>query len=158
MTSSVCQLRPESRGEVTITSADPRTHPKIVANYLSTEYDRRVLIEGLRLSRKISQAPAFARYVSDEVEPGLDKVSDEDLMDHLRAKGGTIFHPTSTCRMGHDDRAVVDDQLRVHGVEGLRIADCSIMPRVVSGNTSAPAIMIGEKCADMMLAAAAPRH
>ncbi|MEC8116327.1 MAG: choline dehydrogenase [Pseudomonadota bacterium] len=158
VTSSVCQLRPESRGEVTITSADPRTHPKIVANYLSTEYDRRVLIEGLRLSRKISQAPAFARYVSDEVEPGLDKVSDEDLMDHLRAKGGTIFHPTSTCRMGHDDRAVVDDQLRVHGVEGLRIADCSIMPRVVSGNTSAPAIMIGEKCADMMLAAAAPRH
>ena len=88
----------------------------------------------------------------------MDKVSDEDLMDHLRAKGGTIFHPTSTCRMGHDDRAVVDDQLRVHGVEGLRIADCSIMPRVVSGNTSAPAIMIGEKCADMMLAAAAPSH
>ena len=158
VTSSVCQLRPESRGEVTITSADPRTHPKILANYLSTEYDRRVLIEGLRLSRKISQAPAFARYVSDEVEPGLDKVSDEDLMDHLRAKGGTIFHPTSTCRMGHDDRAVVDDQLRVHGVEGLRIADCSIMPRVVSGNTSAPAIMIGEKCADMMLAATAPSH
>jgi choline dehydrogenase len=134
-----------------ITSIDPRHHPKIIANYLATDYDRRVLIEGLKLSRKISQAPAFAKYVADEVEPGLDRVSDDELLVHLRAKGGTIFHPTSTCRMGQDDRAVVDERLRVRGVSGLRVADCSIMPQVVSGNTSAPAIMIGEKCADMML-------
>ena len=152
VTSSVCQLRPESRGELAITSTDPRQHPKIIANYLATDYDQRVLIEGLKLSRKISQSPAFAKYVADEVEPGLDRVSDDELLVHLRAKGGTIFHPTSTCRMGQDERAVVDERLRVRGVAGLRVADCSIMPQVVSGNTSAPAIMIGEKCADMMLA------
>jgi choline dehydrogenase len=151
VTASVCQLRPESRGEIMIRSADPREHPRIVANYLSTDYDRRVLVEGLKLARKISQAPSFARYVEAEVEPGLDRVDDAALMAHIRERGTTIFHPTSTCRMGSDDRAVVDARLRVRGLGGLRIADCSIMPTVVSGNTSAPAIMIGEKCAAMML-------
>jgi len=152
VTSSVCQLRPESRGEITIQSTDPRAHPRIVANYLSTEYDKRVLIEGLRLARRISQAPAFAKYVESEIEPGLERVDDEGLMEHIRERGTTIFHPTSTCRMGQDERAVVDERLRVRGVGGLRVADCSIMPTVVSGNTNAPAVMIGEKCADMMLA------
>ena len=151
VTASVCQLRPESRGEIMIRSTDPRQHPRIFANYLATEFDRRVLIEGLKLARKISQAPSFAKYVEGEVEPGLDNTDDEALMAHIRARGTTIFHPTSTCRMGTDDRAVVDERLRVRGLTGLRVADCSIMPTVVSGNTHAPAVMIGEKCADMML-------
>ena len=150
VTSSVCQLRPESRGEISLRSTDPREHPKIVANYLSTEYDRRVLIEGLRLARRISKAPSFAKYVEREIEPGSDRIDDEDLLDHIRERGTTIFHPTSTCRMGQDDGAVVDERLRLRGLQGVRVADCSIMPTVVSGNTNAPAIMIGEKCADMM--------
>lgn len=151
VTASVCQLRPESRGEIMIRSADPREYPRITANYLATEYDRQVLVEGLKLARQISQAPAFAKYVSAEVEPGLERDDDEALMAHIRARGTTIYHPSSTCRMGSDPRAVVDAHLRVHGLSGLRVADCSIMPTVISGNTSAPAIMIGEKCADMML-------
>ncbi|UCH73606.1 MAG: choline dehydrogenase [Rhodospirillales bacterium] len=150
VTASVCQLRPESRGEITIRSPDPREHPRIVANYLSTEYDRRVLIEGLKLARRISGAPSFAKYVEAEIEPGSDRTDDAALLEHIRQRGTTIFHPTSTCRMGRDEGAVVDDRLRVRGLQGVRIADCSIMPTLVSGNTNAPAIMIGEKCADMM--------
>ncbi|MEM9046443.1 MAG: GMC family oxidoreductase N-terminal domain-containing protein [Pseudomonadota bacterium] len=151
VTSSVCQLRPESRGEILITSRDPHAHPRIVGNYLSTEYDKRVLIEGLRLARRISQAMPFQGHVAEEVEPGLDLIEDAALMEHVRKRATTIFHPTSTCRMGADARAVVDPRLRVRGVAGLRIADCSIMPTIPSGNTNAPAIMVGEKCADMML-------
>ncbi|MEM7426906.1 MAG: GMC family oxidoreductase N-terminal domain-containing protein [Pseudomonadota bacterium] len=151
VTISVCQLRPESRGEVMIRSADPAEHPRISPNYLSTEYDRQIMVEGLKMVRRIAQAPAFARYVAMEREPGDENASDAALLDYAREKGNTIFHPTSTCRMGNDRRAVVDDRLRVHGVEGVRVADCSIMPTVVSGNTNAPAIMIGEKCAHMML-------
>ena len=152
VTASVCVLRPESRGEITLRSADPREHPRIVANYLSADYDRRVLVEGLRLARRISEAPSFARYVEREVEPGSHRVDDEALLEHIRERATSIFHPTSTCRMGQDQGAVVDERLRVRGLQGLRIADCSIMPTLVSGNTNAPAIMIGEKCADMMLA------
>ncbi|MEM8792873.1 MAG: GMC family oxidoreductase N-terminal domain-containing protein [Pseudomonadota bacterium] len=155
VTASVCQLRPESRGEIAITSTDPRTHPRITANYLATEYDRRVLIEGLKLARRISRATPFADHVAEEVEPGPERTDDDALMAHIRARATTIFHPTSTCRMGTDPMAVTDPRLRVHGVEGLRIADCSIMPTVPSGNTNAPAIMVGEKCADMMLEDAA---
>ena len=151
VTSSVCQLRPESRGEIMIRSTDPHEHPRISANYLSTEYDKRVLIEGLKLSRRISQQPAFAQHMEAEVEPGLEREDDEALMAHIRQRGNTIYHPTSTCRMGTDERAVVDTRLRVRGIGGLRVADCSIMPTVPSGNTNAPAIMVGEKCADMML-------
>lgn len=151
VTASVCQLRPESRGEITIRSADPRQHPRIVGNYLSTEHDKRVMLEGLKLARRIGNAPAFAKYVEAEVEPGPDRADDEGLMAHIRARGTTIFHPTSTCRMGVDPRAVVDPGLKVHGVTGLRVADCSIMPTVPSGNTNAPAIMVGEKCAEMMI-------
>ena len=152
VTASVCQLRPESRGEVMVRSQDPTEHPRIEANYLSTEYDKRVLVEGLKLARTISQSPAFAQHVDEEIEPGLHRTDHDSLMEHVRERGTTIFHPTSTCRMGPDDRAVVDEKLRVKGLEGLRVADCSIMPTVISGNTSAPAIMIGEKCAHMMLA------
>lgn len=151
VTASVCQLRPESRGEVMVRSPDPLEHPRITPNYLSTEYDRRIMVEGLKMVRRIAQAPAFAKYVAMEREPGAENVSDEALLIHAREKGNTIFHPTSTCRMGSDGRAVVDPRLRVHGIQGLRVADCSIMPTVVSGNTNAPAVMIGEKCARMIL-------
>ena len=151
VTISVCQLRPESRGHVTIKSGDPFVHPKIIPNYLSTDYDQRIMIEGLKLVRRIASQSAFSRYVIKEHEPGGDKVSDAALLDYAREKGNTIFHPTSTCRMGTDPRAVVDARLRVRGVQGVRIADCSIMPTVISGNTNAPAIMVGEKCAHMIL-------
>jgi len=151
VTASVCQLRPESRGEVMIGTNDPFEHPKIRPNYLSTDYDRRIMVEGLKMVRGITKAPAFAAYVTKEHDPGDDCVSDEALLAYARGFGNTIFHPTSTCRMGGDPRAVVDQRLRVRGVQGLRVADCSIMPTVVSGNTNAPAIMIGEKCAQMMI-------
>ncbi len=151
VTVSVCQLRPESRGEVMIKSPDPLVHPRISPNYLSTEYDRQIMVEGLKAARRIISQPAFARHVDMEFEPGHDTGSDEALLTFAREKGNTIFHPTSTCRMGDDPRAVVDHRLRVHGVEGVRVADASIMPTVVSGNTNAPAIMIGEKCAHMIL-------
>jgi choline dehydrogenase len=151
VTASVCQLRPESRGEVMITSSDPNQHPKIVPNYLSTDYDRRLMVEGLKMVRGVTKASPFAKYVAKEHEPGDDCVSDDDLLAYAKEKGNTIFHPTSTCRMGNDPRAVVDARLRVRGIQGLRVADCSIMPSVISGNTNAPAIMIGEKCAHMVL-------
>ncbi|MEK9722384.1 MAG: GMC family oxidoreductase N-terminal domain-containing protein [Rhodospirillaceae bacterium] len=150
VTASVCQLRPESRGTVMIASADPFTHPKIAPNYLSTDYDRRLMIEGLKMLRDIVKAPSFAKYLAMEHEPGDACVSDDDLLAYAREKGTTIFHPTSTCRMGNDARAVVDERLRVRGIQGVRVADCAIMPTLVSGNTNAAAIMIGEKCAQMM--------
>ena len=109
------------------------------------------MVEGLKMVRRITRAPAFAKYVALEREPGADIVDDAGLLAYAREKGNTIFHPTSTCRMGSDERAVTDERLRVRGIQGLRVADCSIMPTVVSGNTNAPAIMIGEKCARMIL-------
>ena len=134
-----------------IRSSDPLKHPRITPNYLSTDYDRRLMIEGLKMVRRITQAPAFAKYVKMEREPGAEHVTDDALLAHARKTGNTIFHQTSTCRMGSDPKAVVDARLRVRGIEGLRVADCSIMPTVVSGNTNAAAVMIGEKCAHMML-------
>ena len=151
ITASVCQLRPESRGEVMITSPDPFVHPRISPNYLSTDYDRRLMIEGLKCVRRVTSQPAFAAHVMAEREPGEAVQSDEDLLRFARENGNTIFHPSSTCRMGQDTHAVVDERLRVRGLQGLRVADCSIMPGVVSGNTNAAAIMIGEKCAHMIV-------
>ena len=151
VTSSICQLRPESRGSIMVTSGNARDYPSIKPNYLSTEGDRRTIIDGMKLNRKISQSPAFRKYLKNEYEPGLDRADDESLLAYAREKGGTIFHPTSTCRMGTDPKAVVDDRLRVHGIAGLRVADCSIMPTVVSGNTTAPAMMIGEKASALIL-------
>jgi choline dehydrogenase len=153
-TASVCQLRPESRGTVMLRSADPTAKPRITANYLATETDRRCIVDGLQLARRLSRTAALAPYIAEEVEPGPERVSDADLLAYARARGGTIFHPSSTCAMGpaSNPMAVVDHELRVHGLERLRIADASIMPTVVSGNTNAACIMIGEKCAKMMLA------
>jgi choline dehydrogenase len=148
---SACDLRPESRGSVRIASLDPAAHPEIRQNYLSTERDRQTMVAALKTLRAILSAAPLARYVVAEVEPGPAKQSDDDWLAYARARGGTIYHPVSTCRMGVDARAVVDPRLRVHGVDGLRVADGSIMPTLVSGNTNAPIVMIGEKAAAMIL-------
>jgi choline dehydrogenase len=148
---SVCQLRPESRGSLRIKSADPTVPPEIRINYLATETDRTANVEGLKILRKILQAPALKPYVVEEVEPGVKVATDEELLGFCRQRGSTVYHPTSTCRMGNDPLAVVDQRLKVRGVEGLRVVDASIMPDLVSGNTNAPVIMIAEKAADMIL-------
>jgi choline dehydrogenase len=149
---SVCQLRPESRGSLRIRSADPAVPPEIRINYLATETDRTANVEGLKILRKILQAPALRSYVTEEVEPGAKVSSDEALLSYCRQRGSTIYHPTSTCRMGSDSLAVVDQRLRVRGIEGLRVVDGSIMPDLVSGNTNAAIIMIAEKASEMILA------
>ena len=148
---SVCQLRPESRGSLRIRSADPAAPPEIRINYLATETDRAAFVEGLKILRKILAAPALKSYSVEEVYPGSKVASDEDLLDFCRRTGSTVYHPTSTCRMGNDPLAVVDPRLRVRGIEGLRVVDASIMPDLMSGNTNAPTIMIAEKASDMIL-------
>ncbi|MDB5653489.1 MAG: choline dehydrogenase [Tardiphaga sp.] len=148
---SVCQMRPESRGSLRIKSADPSVPPEIRINYLATETDRTANVEGLKMLRKMLHAPALKPFVVEEVEPGLNVESDADLLAYCRQRGGTIYHPTSTCRMGNDALAVVDQRLRVRGIDGLRVIDGSIMPDLVSGNTNAPIIMIAEKASEMIL-------
>ena len=150
VTASICQLRPESRGHIRITSADPTDSPDIVSNYLAQESDRDVLLTGLHLLREIGDQPAFARHVEREVYPGPEVRSDDDLMAYARDVATTIFHPCGTCKMGADATAVVDERLRVRGIDNLRVADASIMPTMTSGNTNAPTIMIGEKVSDMI--------
>ena len=144
-------LRPESRGSVRIKSADPRQPPAIHPNYLAAQKDRDTLLAGVKALRRLAQAPALKRYIAEEVNPGPRCDSDDALMDFVRRRGSTVYHPVSTCRMGQDARAVVDERLRVRGVAGLRVIDASIMPEVVSGNTNAATIMIAEKGADMVL-------
>jgi choline dehydrogenase len=151
-TSSVCQLRPESRGLVTIRSIDPSDPPAIHPNYLMAELDQRTVIQGLNIVRQIAAQPALARYIINEYLPGEGVQSDDELLDFARRTGVTIFHPVGTCKMGNDTASVVDRYLRVHGVEGLRVVDCSIMPTLISGNTHAAAVMIAEKGSDMILA------
>jgi choline dehydrogenase len=150
--------RPESRGWLKIRSPYPQMPPAIQPNYLSTQADKDTLIAGLRLARRIFQTAAMQKYVADEFLPGPSAERDEDWLDHIAKTAGTTFHPTSTCMMGAHEKAVVDTALRVHGVEGLRVIDASIMPGVVSGNTNAATIMIAEKGAEMILneARAAP--
>jgi choline dehydrogenase len=150
-TASVCQLRPESRGSIRIRSADPAAPPEIRINYLASEVDRTTNVEGLKILRKILHAPALAPYVVEEIDPGDKVKSDEALLAYCRTRGTTIYHPTSTCRMGNDPLAVVDQRLCVRGIKGLRVVDASVMPDLVSGNTNAPVIMIAEKASDMIL-------
>ncbi len=154
---SVCQLRPESRGTVHIKSADPNEAPAISPRYMTAAADRDCMIRGMHLTRKIMGQSAIKRYVAEERLPGPSVMSDEGLLAYARDTGTTIFHPTSTCRMGSDVTAVVDERLRVHGFTGLRVADASIMPTVVSGNTNAACVMIGEKASDMILADASAK-
>ncbi|MGE0875304.1 MAG: GMC family oxidoreductase [Burkholderiales bacterium] len=153
-TFSVCQLRPASRGHVRIKSADARDAPAMQPNYLTEELDRRCAVAGVKFARKLAGTTAMQAYVADEYRPGRGAVSDEDLLGFCRAQGATIFHPAGTCKMGKDPLAVVDDELRVHGVERLRVVDCSIMPTLVSGNTNAPVTMIAERAADLIRAGA----
>jgi Choline dehydrogenase and related flavoproteins len=152
ITASVCNLRPESRGTVTIADADPRTHPRIAPNYLSAEADRIVAAKSIRLARRIVAEPPLARYRPVEIKPGPDYQSDEELARAAGDIGTTIFHPVGTARMGPDSEAVVDPQLKVRGIEGLRVADASIMPTITSGNTNSPTLMIAEKAAAMIRA------
>jgi choline dehydrogenase len=154
---SVCQLRPESRGFVRIKSADPNEPPAIQPRYLSRPHDCDTVVAGLKLLRRIMRQPAMRRYIAEERAPDPDCTSDADLLAFARATGTTVFHPTSTCRMGGDPAAVVDERLRVRGIDRLRVVDGSIMPTVVSGNTNAAVVMIGEKGADMILQDAAAR-
>lgn len=150
VTVTVCQLRPDSRGHLHIKSADPDQAPAIISNYLQTENDRQVLLDGMKLIRKVVQQPAFARHVEVEHLPGPSVTTDEGLNTYARQFATTVFHPCGTCKMGDDPKAVVDARLRVRGLTGLRVADASIMPTMTSGNTNAPTIMIGEKASDMI--------
>ena len=148
---SVCQLRPESRGFVRIKSADPAAAPAIQPRYITAQSDRDTMLAGTKLMRNIMGQPAMRRYIAEERLPGPSCTSDADFLAYMRETGTTIFHPTSTCRMGPDPKSVVDERLRVRGFEKLRVIDGSIMPTVVSGNTNAAIVMIGEKGADMIL-------
>lgn len=150
-TFSVCQLRPTSRGTVTIKSRDPLDAPAMQPNYLSTEADCRTMIEGVKLARRLAQTSALGELIASEYRPGDAARSDDEILEFVRNYGATIFHPVGTCRMGSDDAAVVDPHLKVRGVSGLRVVDASIMPTLVSGNTHAPVVMIAEKAADMIL-------
>ena len=151
ITPSVCNLQPASRGHVRIKNADPLQAPAITLNYLSAKEDLEVALAGLRFTRRIMAASALAKFEPEEWKPGSDIESDEDLERAARDLGTTIFHPVGTCKMGHDELAVVDDRLAVHGLQGLRVIDASIMPRISSGNTNAPTVMIAEKGAEYIL-------
>jgi len=144
------QLRPESRGEIKLKSANPVDPPAMIPNYLTDPVDQRTIVAGLKLCREVLAQPQLARFIAEEFQPGPGVASDADLLDYARQRGGTVYHPTSTCTMGTGPMAVVDPELKVHGIEGLRVADASVMPTVISGNTNAATIMIGEKLSDMV--------
>jgi len=150
ITASVCNLRPESRGRIDIASSDAGDAPRIAPNYLSTEGDRRTAIDAIRQVRGIMAQPAMARYRPEELKPGAEAQSDEDLARAAGDVGTTIFHPVGTVRMGTDDAAPLDATLKMRGIGGLRVVDASVMPRITSGNTNSPTIMIAEKAADMI--------
>ncbi len=149
-TASVTQLRPESRGTIRIRSPDPFAYPAIRPNYLSTALDRETAVAGLRVTRAIAATRAMAPHIVEELLPGAQARTDEELLAAARHIAQTIYHPVGTCRMGRDPDAVVDERLRVHGLGGVRVVDASIMPTITSGNTNAPAIMIGEKASDLI--------
>jgi choline dehydrogenase len=151
-TFSVCQLRPESRGVVEIKSTDPMQPPSMRPNYLSAEKDRLCAVESIKYARRLAATSALKPYLLSEHRPGDAVRSDDEILQFAREYGATIFHPSGTCKMGSDQMAVTDARLRVHGIDGLRVVDCSIMPTLVSGNTHAPAVMIAEKASDMILA------
>ncbi|MDB5741849.1 MAG: glucose-methanol-choline oxidoreductase [Polaromonas sp.] len=150
-TLTVCQLRPYSHGTVHIQSTDPSVPPKITANYLVDPRDMDVMVAGFKLTRKIAQAEPLAGLIKSERSPGREVESEEDIRTFIKTKAMSVYHPVGTCRMGSGADAVVDNQLKVHGLQNLRIADASIMPTLISGNTNAPSIMIGEKAAEMIL-------
>jgi choline dehydrogenase len=152
---SPVHLRPEGRGRLSLKSPDPLAAPKIEFRFLETAYDIEAMLYGLRFARKIATQPALRDIIAEEVQPGPAVTSDEAMIEDLRNRGVSNLHPVGTCRMGRGPDAVVDPRLKVHGIKGLRVADASVMPQVVGGNTNAPSIMIGEKCAAMLLEDAA---
>ena len=156
LTIAPCQLRPESRGTIHIKTADPLARPAIRPNYLSDPTDQATIVAGLRWARKLAAQPALAPWMGPETRPGATAQTDADLLEYARQAGSTIYHPVGTAAMGRadDSMSVVDPQLRVHGIAGLRVVDASVMPRLVSGNTNAATVMIAEKAADMILATA----
>ncbi|MFZ6049580.1 GMC family oxidoreductase [Pseudomonas sp. CR3202] len=147
----VAVMHPQSRGEIRLNSPDPRDKPQLHPNFLSHPEDLRKLVEGVRLIRRLASTAAFRRHLRGELIPGAQVNNQTQIEQWIRHNLGTVYHPVGTCRMGHDPLAVVDDQLRVHGIDGLRVADASIMPTLITGNTNAPAMMIGEKASDMIL-------
>jgi choline dehydrogenase len=151
LTFASCLTRPESRGYVRVASPDPTVAPAIAPNYLSAKFDQDVTVKALRLARKIASQPALQSSISHEIRPGPSFESDSELLEYARSTGNTYYHHVGTCRMGTDDVAVVDPQLRVKGIAGLRVVDASIMPRIASGNTNATTVMIAEKASDMIL-------
>ncbi len=155
LTIGIVQLSPESRGRLHIAGAAPELPPRIEPNQLSHPEDVRVLTAGLRLARRVAAQQALSNFIVQELRPGPDAASDEELLGYIRDSGQTSYHPIGTCRMGMDAMAVVDPQLRVHGIDGLRVADASVMPTMPASNTNAPSLMIGEKAADLILQAAA---
>jgi choline dehydrogenase len=157
LTGGMWQMRPLSRGYVRAKSNRPEDQPAINPRYLSDETDRRAVVGGIRFVRKIFAAPALQKYVGDETLPGQAVQADDEILDYARANGNTVYHATCTCMMGPNPNCVVDDQLRVHGLEGIRVIDASVMPAVTSTNTNAPTIMIAEKGAAMIKAAARER-
>lgn len=150
-TMSVCQLRPTSHGSVLVKSRDPGEAPALRPNYLATEFDQQTMVAGLKVARSIAHSDPMRDYTLDEYRPGAAVATDDDLLEFVRGNGATIFHPAGTCKMGTDPMAVVDPQLRVRGIDALRVIDCSVMPTIVSGNTNWPVVMIAEKAADLML-------
>lgn len=146
----LCPVRPESRGEITLRSANPLDQPKLSPNYFSHERDRLIAVEGLKLARRMAAAAPLSQFVIEEHLPGSATASDAEIEDYLVRNGGCVSHQVGTCKMGTDQMAVVDPELKVHGIERLRVADASIMPTLISGNTNAPTIMIGEKAADLI--------
>jgi choline dehydrogenase len=149
-TLSVCQLRPESRGHVHIRSANPLEPPDICANYLSSALDQRTTVAAVKAARAIAASTTLRALVRREVKPGPEVSTDAEILAFCRQHGATIFHPVGTCRMGVDAGAVVDPRLRVNGVQGLRVVDCSVMPTLVSGNTHAAAVMLAEKAVELI--------
>jgi choline dehydrogenase len=145
-------MRPESKGHIHIASADPHRPPAIHFNFLSSPIDAEITVRAVRIARAVMTAPALAGMLVTEIAPGVTRTTDDDILDWVKQAAETTYHPVGTCKMGRDALAVVDARLRVRGIEGLRIADASIMPALTSGNTNAPSIMIGEKAADMVLA------
>jgi choline dehydrogenase len=144
-------MRPESKGSIHITSADARTPPAIRFNFLSAPVDAELTVKAVRIAQSVMRAPALAPFKLTEQAPGPERRTDAEIIEWVKATAETTYHPVGTCKMGVDPMAVVDPKLRVHGIQGLRVADASIMPTLTSGNTNAPSIMIGERAADLVL-------
>ena len=144
-------LRPQARGRVYLRDTNPSSEPRFILNYLSTEHDIQLTLRGMKIARNIASQPALADLIARERLPGSDKATETQLLDFAANVGSTVHHPVGTCRMGSDEQAVVDPELRVQGVTGLRVVDASVMPTQISGNTNAPVIMIAERASDLIL-------